>query len=235
MSPPDIIALRQYLGPELKGRTISDAQHVVSLTDIIQHSCLTGRSCALSGRSVLLATSGQLLSALAMIELDGVARRLFLWPPDLDWDRLEVLLAQTDIDTIVTDQSFHRSNAGKYIVIGVDLPERRAMGSRGRSRDRVADADLGDIRAAEDCPTYARWACWRDHRRGACAQPERNLGDVLRHPPLRRPANFPARRDRRRIDRAFGARGSSSLPMWRGCARAVSPTSPGRRRTGASS
>jgi hypothetical protein len=76
MSPPDIIALHQYLGPELKDRTISDARHSVSLTDITQHSCLTGRSCELSGRSVLLATSGQLLSALAMIELDGVARRM---------------------------------------------------------------------------------------------------------------------------------------------------------------
>lgn len=129
MSPPDIIALRQYLGPELKSRTISDGLHVVSLTDIIQHSCLSRRSCELSGRSVLLATSGQLLSALAMIELDGLARRLLLCPPDLDWDRLEVLLEQADIDTIVTDRPFHRSRAGKYIVIGVGLPQRRAMGS----------------------------------------------------------------------------------------------------------
>ncbi|RXT54064.1 AMP-binding protein [Bradyrhizobium betae] len=129
MSQPDVVALRQYLGPELKERTISDARHSVSLTDIVQHSCLTGRSCELSGRSVLLATSGQLLSALAMIELDGVARRLLLCPPDIDWDRLQVLLEQADIDTIVTDRPLHRCTAGKYIVIGVDLPERRAMGS----------------------------------------------------------------------------------------------------------
>ena len=74
MSPPDIIALRQYLGREPRNRTISDARHVVSLTDMIRHSCLTDRSCELSGRSVLLATSGQLLSALAMIEIDGVSQ-----------------------------------------------------------------------------------------------------------------------------------------------------------------
>ena len=71
MSPPEIFALRGYLGPELKGRTISDARHGVSLTDILRHSCLIGRSRELSGRSVLLATSGQLLTALAMIELDA--------------------------------------------------------------------------------------------------------------------------------------------------------------------
>jgi acyl-coenzyme A synthetase/AMP-(fatty) acid ligase len=128
MSPPDIIALRQYLGQEPKNRTISDARHVVSLTDIVQHSCLTGRSCELSGRSVLLATSGQLLSALAMIELDGVARRMLLCPPDLDWDRLEILLEQAGIDTIVTDRPLHRCSAGKYNVIGIDLPEQRIAG-----------------------------------------------------------------------------------------------------------
>lgn len=125
MSPPDIIALRQYLGQEPKNRTISDSRHVVSLTDIVQHSCLTGRSRELSGRSVLLATSGQLLSALAMIELDGVVRRMLLCPPDLDWDRLEVLLEQAGIDTIVTDRPLHRCSAGKYNVIGIDLPEQR--------------------------------------------------------------------------------------------------------------
>lgn len=128
MSPPDIIALRQYLGQEPKNRTISDARHVVSLTDIVQHSCLTGRFCELSGRSMLLATSGQLLSALAMIELDGVARRMLLCPPDLDWDRLEVLLEQAGIDTIVTDRPLHRCSAGKYNVIGIDLPEKRIVG-----------------------------------------------------------------------------------------------------------
>ena len=235
MSPPDIVALRQYLGPELKGRTISDARHSVSLTDIIQHSCLSGRSCELSGRSVLLATSGQLLSALAMIELDGVARRLLLCPPDLDWDRLQVLLEQADIDTIVTDRPLHRSSAGKCIVIGAGLPERRAMGSQVDRATEWLMLTSGTSGLPKIVRTYAGWARWRDHRRGACAPPERNLGDVLRHPPLRRPANFPARR-RSAADRwCFRSPGKPSLPMWRGCARAVSPTSPGRRRTGASS
>ena len=109
---------------------MSDAQHSVSLTDMIEHSCLTGGSFELSGRSVLLATSRQLLSALAMIELDGVARRILLCPPDLDWDRLQVLLEQARIDTIVTDQPLDRCSAGKRIVIGVDLPERRAVGRK---------------------------------------------------------------------------------------------------------
>ena len=128
MSPPEIFALREYLGPELKGRTISDARHSVSLTDILRHSCLIGRSRELSGRSVLLATSGQLLSALAMIELDGVARRMLLCPPDLDPDRIQALLADAEIDAIVTDQPLHRCDAGAYLVVGAGLPERAAVG-----------------------------------------------------------------------------------------------------------
>ena len=129
MSPPEAFALREYLGPELKGRTISDARHNVSLTDILSHSCLIGRSRELSGRSVLLAASGQLQSALAMIELDGVARRMLLCPPDLDPDRIQTSLADAEIDAIVTDRP-DRWDGGRHLVVGVGLPERAAVGWR---------------------------------------------------------------------------------------------------------
>jgi hypothetical protein len=129
MSPPETFALREYLGPELKGRTISDARHSVSLTDILGHSCLIGRSRELSGRSVLLAASGQLQSALAMIELDGVARRMLLCPPDLDPGRIPALLADAEIDAIVTDRP-EQFDDGTQLVVGVGLPERAAAGWR---------------------------------------------------------------------------------------------------------
>jgi acyl-coenzyme A synthetase/AMP-(fatty) acid ligase len=128
MSPPEIFSLREYLGAELKGRTISDARHEVSLTNVLQRSCLIGRSSELSGSAVLLATSGQLMSALAMIELDGVARRMLLCPPDLDPDRIQALLAEAEIDAIVTDQSPRLWDAGARLVVGVGLPERAAVG-----------------------------------------------------------------------------------------------------------
>ncbi|MGH6681991.1 MAG: long-chain fatty acid--CoA ligase, partial [Bradyrhizobium sp.] len=92
MSPHEVVALRGYLAPELKGRTISDARHSVSLTDSLKHTCLMGRLGELSGRSVLLAMSGQLLSALAMIELDGVVKRMLLCPPDLDARHVQSLI-----------------------------------------------------------------------------------------------------------------------------------------------
>jgi acyl-coenzyme A synthetase/AMP-(fatty) acid ligase len=128
MSRPETLALREYLGPELKGRTISDAHHTVSLTDILRHSCLIGESCQLSGRSVLVATSGQLLSALAMIELDGVAGRMLLCPPDLGPDRIQALLANAEIDAIVTDEPLPRWDSGAHLIVGAGLPERTAVG-----------------------------------------------------------------------------------------------------------
>ena len=126
MSPREIFALREYLGPELKGRAISDAQHSVSLTDILTHSCLASPARELSGRSVLLALSGQLLSAIAMIELDGVARRMLLCPPDLNPDHIQALICDAEIDAIVTDQPLRWSDAGVYLIVGAHLPEHTA-------------------------------------------------------------------------------------------------------------
>jgi acyl-CoA synthetase (AMP-forming)/AMP-acid ligase II len=48
--------------------------------------------------------SGQLLSGLAMIEIDGLARRMLLCPPDLNPDHLKALIDNADIDAVVTDQ-----------------------------------------------------------------------------------------------------------------------------------
>jgi len=123
MSPRESFALRDYLSPELKGRAISDARHSVSLTDILRHTCLIGGVRKLSGRSVLLATSGQLMSALAIIELDGVAKRMLLCPPDLNPDHVRALIEDAQIDAIVTDEPPRWSDAGVYQIIGAHLSE----------------------------------------------------------------------------------------------------------------
>jgi non-ribosomal peptide synthetase component F len=123
MSPRESFALRDYLSPDLKGRTISDARHSVSLTDILRHTCLIGGVRKLSGRSVLLATSGQLMSALAMIELDGIAKRMLLCPPDLNPDHIQALIDDADIDAIVTDEPPRWSDAGIYQIVGARLPQ----------------------------------------------------------------------------------------------------------------
>lgn len=56
---------------------------VVRLSELAGASCLGGQLEALRGRTVLIATRDQLTAALALIELDGVAQRIVLCPPDL--------------------------------------------------------------------------------------------------------------------------------------------------------
>ena len=127
MSPREIFALRDYLSPELKGRTISDPTATVSLTDALSQSCLGGRVRELSGRSVLLSVSTQLIAALAMIELDGVVKRMLLCPPDLNPDHIQALIESAEIDAVVTDEPPRWTHSGIYLIAGAHLPVERLL------------------------------------------------------------------------------------------------------------
>ncbi len=117
MSPREISALRDYLGPGLTGRTLSDARHSASLTEIADQTCLKGRLAELSGRSVLLATSSQFLAGLVMLELDGVARRMLLCPPDLNVDHLQAIIEDAEIDAVVTDKPDRFAASGIALLV----------------------------------------------------------------------------------------------------------------------
>src|SRR3984885_5950178 len=127
MSPREISALRDYLDPGLTGRTLSDARHSASLTDISDRTCLKGRLTELSGRSVLLAVSSQLLASLVMLEIDGVARRMLLCPPDLNADHLQSLMDDAEIDAVVTDHPQRWSDGHVKLVVAAGPPARAAL------------------------------------------------------------------------------------------------------------
>jgi acyl-CoA synthetase (AMP-forming)/AMP-acid ligase II len=127
MSPRESFALRDYLGLDLKGRTISDARQVVSLTDIPGETCLGGRLGELSGRSVLLAAKDQLISGIAMTELDGVARRMLLCPPDLDDEQAKILIEDADIDVVISDHPERWASAAIKLVVPAGEPVRTAV------------------------------------------------------------------------------------------------------------
>ncbi|MCK1385491.1 class I adenylate-forming enzyme family protein [Bradyrhizobium sp. 21] len=122
MSPREIFALRDHLGAELTGRTLSDAHDVVSLSDILSHTVLGGRLGELSGRAVLLKLSDQLRSGVAMIELDGIARRMLLCPPDLNPAHLDALIADAGIDAVVTDEPDRWADTGVPLIVTAQLP-----------------------------------------------------------------------------------------------------------------
>ena len=78
---------------------------VIRLRDLVQGSCLGPGAADLHGRSVLLATSDQLETALALIELDGLARQLVLCPPDLPAEHFPYVIDTVPVDAIVSDRS----------------------------------------------------------------------------------------------------------------------------------
>src|SRR6202166_999723 len=99
--------------PSLKGR-IADAAPERFFWDRAARLCvnrlargtgLGGRLAELAGRSVVVATSSQLTTALALIELDGVARRLTILPPDTAADHLGALIAGAEADAVVIDEN----------------------------------------------------------------------------------------------------------------------------------
>ena len=123
MPPRELFALRDYLGPGLKSRALSDARQVVSLTNILERTCLLGRLDELSGKSVLLAVADQLISAVAMTEIDGVARRMLLCPADFNVADVQTLIDEAEIDAIVTDQPSHFAKTGVQLVAASVTPE----------------------------------------------------------------------------------------------------------------
>jgi acyl-coenzyme A synthetase/AMP-(fatty) acid ligase len=79
----------------------------LALADLAHASCLGGRLESLRGRSVLLAMREQLSTAIALLELDGVARRVVLCTPDLSLDALAEVAAAAAIDAELTDLDPH--------------------------------------------------------------------------------------------------------------------------------
>lgn len=75
----------------------------ISLAVLAEHSFLGGHLEELRDRVVLLRTRDQLSSALALIEVDGVARRLVVCPPDLAAEHLGAVIDESGANAVVTD------------------------------------------------------------------------------------------------------------------------------------
>ena len=87
------------------------------LHDLARGSRLGGLLSELSGRSVVLATRDQLVTALALIELDGAVRRLTLCPPDLSLEQLSSVAKDADADAFVSECAQPDQNIRNWIRI----------------------------------------------------------------------------------------------------------------------
>jgi acyl-coenzyme A synthetase/AMP-(fatty) acid ligase len=99
--------------PDCSRRFLSSATAMVSLRDILHSTSLGGRVSELSNRTILIATRDQLTTALALIELDGIAKRLVIVTPDLSFEHIPFVISRAGVDAIVFDG---------------DLPDRGGLG-----------------------------------------------------------------------------------------------------------
>jgi acyl-coenzyme A synthetase/AMP-(fatty) acid ligase len=117
MAHAEAQSLRQRIGVHPSERFFWDRTAQARITDVIGGTSFGGRLAELAGKSVLVATGSQLTTALALIELDGVARRLTILPPDADPDHFAPVIACAEIDAVVLDRGSPASAA-------LDLPLR---------------------------------------------------------------------------------------------------------------
>jgi acyl-CoA synthetase (AMP-forming)/AMP-acid ligase II len=57
-----------------------------------------------------------------MIEIDGLARRMLLCPPDVNPDHLQALISDAEIDAVVTDQPEQWAGKGLPLIVTAGLP-----------------------------------------------------------------------------------------------------------------
>src|SRR6202050_160083 len=96
-------ALRDYVAAAPGPRGLGDRDRSICLTDLHRGTILGGALPSLAGCSVLVAAENQLNAAIALIELDGVARRVVILPPGVEFGHLDAIVGATQADAAVID------------------------------------------------------------------------------------------------------------------------------------
>jgi acyl-coenzyme A synthetase/AMP-(fatty) acid ligase len=89
---------------DLTARSVFGAEASLAWSDLAAGTVLAGRANELCGRSVVVATVNQLTAIAALVELDGAARRIVLYPPDLSLEYLPYVVQSAAVDAIVCDR-----------------------------------------------------------------------------------------------------------------------------------
>lgn len=97
-------------------------------------SDIANRFAATRGRSVVVAPLDQLAAAAALIQLDGIAKRIVLYPPDMSREHLAFVADCAEANLILTDEPSHRSIDPRVECLGTQ-GWRSAAGSPRRSSE----------------------------------------------------------------------------------------------------
>lgn len=93
--------------------------------ELVDDTALGFRTDELQGTCVLLAAIDQFTAAAALIQLDGAARRIVLYPPDLAREHLAFVADMADVDVTVTDEPVPQATNTRKVRI---TPNRRESG-----------------------------------------------------------------------------------------------------------
>ena len=134
-------------------RFISDDRTRISLGDLYAGASIDPASAR--GRSVLIKTTKQLPTVLALLELDGVAQRVVLCPPD-QWHHVPSIIQTAAINIVASDEQY------EWIpMLHATCTARSSGAARPRRGDRMDTAHVGHHRPAENGdphPSQPRWS-----------------------------------------------------------------------------
>src|SRR5580692_4120384 len=99
--------------------------------ELASGTALEFRTDELQGKCVLLATIDQFTSAAALIQLDGLARRIVLYSPDLSREHLAFVADIAGADVTVTDERTSEATNARRLRIEPDLRESNAEPGTG--------------------------------------------------------------------------------------------------------
>jgi acyl-coenzyme A synthetase/AMP-(fatty) acid ligase len=109
-------------------------RHVIPLAELAHATSLGGRLEQLRDRSVVLLAKDQLTAALALIELDGVAARMVLCPPDLAPEHLPAVVRDAEADASIVDEGSRTLDSAVPMPCKVSATLTRSESPRRRSR-----------------------------------------------------------------------------------------------------
>jgi acyl-coenzyme A synthetase/AMP-(fatty) acid ligase len=102
-NPPSLWSAIVATG-NLSSRILVGLEAKANWAELVEGSILESPVDELRGKSIVLATIDQFRAAAALIELDGIARRVVLFPPDVSRDHLPYVVKTAEADIVVTDQ-----------------------------------------------------------------------------------------------------------------------------------
>ena len=120
----------------LQGQALMTAKESVFLSGLETGSSIEGGAGRLQGEALFIDVKDQAAAALALIELDGVARRLVLCPPDLPAEAIPAAMEAAETSTIVTDYEespFRKTRGLKVLRCGTVIE--KASGERAAPFD----------------------------------------------------------------------------------------------------